>query len=520
MTTLAPGGAVDDAHRYVLESRIATGGMGEVWAARDTVLGRAVAVKVLKAEYADDARFRTRFETEARHAASLHHGGIAAVFDFGEATLDDGSATHRPYLVMELVEGRPLSALLRPDAPLDPAVVAELLGQAGDALGVAHDAGIVHRDVKPANLIVTPDRRVKVTDFGIARAADGMALTETGQVLGTPAYISPEQAEGSPATAASDVYSLGVVAFECLAGRKPFVADTPVATAIAHLRSPVPELPATVPADLAAVVRRALAKSPEDRFPDGRAFAAALRDPGSYAGGAAAATAVAPTVAASSTQVLPAAAPPLPPETPAPTPTPTPAAAPRRRRPVPWLTIIGLVAVALAVLLAVWLGTRGDGEPTGATDDPTRDRTSQSPSATTEQTPDQTPSETGGPPEETPDETPEETPEETEPATVELDPAAYVGRDHKDVEKELRDLGLEPTPVELDNPGDQPEGIVESVEPNGTLEEGASVTVSFWAKVPPGQDPDGPGNSGRGNEGRGNGGPGGPGTQDEEGDEG
>ncbi len=170
---------------------------------------------------------------------------------------------------MELVEGQPLSALLRPDAPLDPAAAQALLAQAADALGVAHAAGIVHRDVKPANLLVTPDRRVKVTDFGIARAAEGMALTKTGEVMGTPAYISPEQAEGGTASAASDVYSLGVVAFECLAGRKPFVADSAVATALAHLRDPVPDLPASVPGDLAAVVRRALSKAPEDRYSDG-----------------------------------------------------------------------------------------------------------------------------------------------------------------------------------------------------------------------------------------------------------
>ena len=311
MTALTPGGHVDDAQRYLLESRIATGGMGEVWSARDTVLDRPVAVKVLKAEYADDALFRTRFETEARNAAALHHPGIAAVFDYGQGAPGDGSSTHRPYLVMELVDGQPLSALLRPGAPLDPAATQELLAQAADALGVAHAAGIVHRDVKPANLLVTPDRRIKVTDFGIARAAEGMALTQTGEVMGTPAYISPEQAEGTSATAASDVYSLAVVAFECLAGRKPFVADTPVGTAIAHLRNPVPDLPDTVPADLAAVVRRGMAKSPAERFPDGAAFARALRSPASVTG-AGAATVVAPrrrTGAGSTTEVMPAAAP-------------------------------------------------------------------------------------------------------------------------------------------------------------------------------------------------------------------
>src|SRR5688572_1226071 len=267
----------DDAHRYALVSRLATGGMGEVWRGRDTTLGREVAVKLLKAEYADDATFRRRFENEAQHAASLHHPGIASVFDFGEAApLDgpgDGPGTPRPYLVMELVEGQPLSALLRPGTPLDAEVTRDLMAQTADALGAAHRAGIVHRDIKPGNLIVTPDRRIKVTDFGIARAADGLAITETGQVMGTPAYISPEQAEGGTATSASDVYSLACVAFECLAGRRPFTAGTAVATAVAHLRQPVPSLPSSVPDDLAAVVTRALAKAPSERYADGSAFA-------------------------------------------------------------------------------------------------------------------------------------------------------------------------------------------------------------------------------------------------------
>ena len=235
----------DDAHRYRLESRIATGGMGEVWRATDTVLGREVAVKLLKPEYADDARFRSRFETEARHAASLHHPNVAAVYDFGEAAGAADDVAHRPYLVMELVDGQPLSALLKAGQPLDPDAARDLLAQAADAIGAAHAAGIVHRDVKPANLLVTPDRTVKITDFGIARAAEGMALTETGQVMGTPQYLSPEQARGETATPASDVYSLGVVAYECLVGQRPYTGDSPVATALAHLREPVPELPTT-----------------------------------------------------------------------------------------------------------------------------------------------------------------------------------------------------------------------------------------------------------------------------------
>ncbi|PKH38252.1 serine/threonine protein kinase [Nocardioides alpinus] len=487
MTALAPGGHVDEARRYVLESRIATGGMGEVWSARDTVLNRPVAVKVLKAEYADDALFRQRFETEARHAASLHHPGIASVFDYGASSLDDGSATPRPYLVMELVEGQPLSALLRPGAPLDPTAAQDLLAQAADALGVAHAAGIVHRDVKPANLLVTPDRRVKITDFGIARAAEGMALTETGQVMGTPAYISPEQAEGTTATAASDVYSLAVVAFECLVGRKPFLADTAVATAIAHLRNPVPELPNSVPADLARVVRRGLSKSPEDRYPDGTAFARALRNPA----GEETATVVAPVVAAApeSTQVMAAAPVSGGPATSSYDPA-VAAAPPGRRRTTPWPLLIGVAAVLLAVLAAWWLGTRGDDDPTGATTSASASPSaSDTPSPTPSESPSESPSET---PTETPSDTPSETPSETatEPASVEVDPAAFVGRKVKDVEKELADLGLVPELVELENTGEAEKDTVADVSPSGTLTEGDTVTVSYFGKPPPGNPND------------------------------
>jgi serine/threonine-protein kinase len=447
---------VDDARRYRMESRIATGGMGEVWRGTDTTLGRPVAIKVLKAEYADDATFRARFETEARHAAALHHPGVAGVFDFGEARASDGSGALRPYLVMELVDGQPLSALLRPGEPLDPAATAALMAQAADAIGAAHAAGIVHRDVKPANLLVTPDRTIKITDFGIARAAEGMALTQTGQVMGTPQYLSPEQAQGGTATPASDVYSLGVVAFECLAGHRPFVAETAVATALAHLREPVPELPPHVPADLAAVVRRAMSKSPEDRFPDGTAFAAALRDPSSVAplaaaGGTVAGAAVAD---AASTQVLGgiAATPPTGPVSGGPD------DEPRRRW---WLwALLGVLAVVLLVGGIAWALSSGGDQPgdqtpsSSATTSKSKDRSSEPTSSATQE-------------------------------QIVINEGDYVGRDIKDVSAELKSLGLKVKPVRLDNPGDQPEGIVDSLTPTGALDPGTSVSVSYWGKPPP-----------------------------------
>ncbi len=256
MMTIGPSVVLGD--RYRLEARIAGGGMGEVWAARDIVLERPVAVKVLRSEFAEDPTFRSRFLAEARHAALLSHPGIAGVFDFGDA---DGT----PYIVMELVEGETLAALLARRGALPVREALTIVGQAALALQAAHDAGVVHRDVKPGNLIVRPDGVVKVTDFGIARALAGASLTMTGNVLGTVHYIAPEQARGERVTPASDTYALGVIAWECLEGHRPFPYESPVAVATAHALEPLPPLGPQVPAAVRDLVASATAKDPAQR---------------------------------------------------------------------------------------------------------------------------------------------------------------------------------------------------------------------------------------------------------------
>jgi eukaryotic-like serine/threonine-protein kinase len=247
--------------RYTLIERIATGGMGEVWRGVDQLLGRAVAIKMLAAMHAGDEQFRARFRAEARYASSLSHPGITRVYDYGEHSPLGG-----PYLVMELVDGQPLSEILERYGRLDPYVVLDIVAQSARALDTAHRAGIVHRDIKPGNLLIMADGTTKITDFGIAKAnVQDLSLTATGIVMGTALYVSPEQATGAPLSGSSDIYSLGVVAYECLAGDPPFVADQPLAIAIMHKHDPVPPLPNDVPRPVADLVYAMLAKNPEDR---------------------------------------------------------------------------------------------------------------------------------------------------------------------------------------------------------------------------------------------------------------
>jgi serine/threonine protein kinase len=271
VTVLAAGQKIAD--RYQLDRRIAVGGMGEVWEASDTRLGRSVAVKVLRPELSDDPEFLHRFRIEARTVASLDHSGIAAVHDYGE---DEGPLGRRTaWLVMELVRGEPLSTLIA-RGPIDPEETLRLIEEAAWALQSAHERGFVHRDVKPGNILVRTDGQVKLTDFGIAKAADAVPVTRSGMVMGTAHYIAPEQASGAEAGPAGDVYSLGIVGYECLAGHRPFRAESAVAVAMMQVRDEPPPLPATVPLPARELIEAVLVKDPTLRYATGGEFAEAV----------------------------------------------------------------------------------------------------------------------------------------------------------------------------------------------------------------------------------------------------
>jgi eukaryotic-like serine/threonine-protein kinase len=439
MTSLA---SVGDG-RYALVERIATGGMGEVWRATDTVLGREVAVKILRAEYADDATFRARFQAEARNTAALHHPAVAQVFDFGETPDTDGQRA-TAFLVMELVPGEPLSAVLAREGALDPARAADIVAQAAAGIDVAHRRGIVHRDVKPANLMVTPDGMVKVTDFGIARAGDAVPLTGTGQVIGTAQYLSPEQAKGDPAGPPSDVYSLAVVLYECLTGTRPFTADQAVAVAMQHLREDPPPLPASVPAGLAALCMSALSKEPGDRPATAGDLAARLRDPGlGTADGDAAVTA-------------PLAGPTATPDSPEHTAVLSdthPAGRQRTRR-------VGLLApIVAAVAVLVLVGAIG--YALTGNDDPEANN--------------KTPSGSGG--------------EVAQPRGVRVNPSDYVGRPYPEARSALEADGLRVAHTKQRGEDGAP-GTVAYVQPHGRVPRDSTVTLGVWQAPPPAPAPE------------------------------
>src|SRR5215470_12166503 len=253
----APGSGVLG-RRYALEEKIGAGGYSEVWRGTDVVLTRQVAIKLLHPGYAQYAEELARFRAEAQHAGALTHENIARVYDYGEP-----DPPQPPFLVMEFIDGPSLAGALT-GCPLDPARTMDIVAQAASGLHAAHLAGLVHRDIKPGNLLLAPGGIVKITDFGIAHAADSAPVTGTGQLIGTPGYLAPERVMGAQATAASDLYSLGIVAYECLVGAPPFTGLA-LAVARAHHERPLPPLPGQVPAEVAALVRELTAKDPAAR---------------------------------------------------------------------------------------------------------------------------------------------------------------------------------------------------------------------------------------------------------------
>jgi hypothetical protein len=260
--------------RYVLDEQIGDGGYGEVWRATDTVLCRPVAVKLLHPRYTQRSEALARFRAEARHAGGLSHENIAQVFDYGEPA--DGQP---PYLVMELVDGPSLEAVLV-GGPLDDSRTMDIVAQAAAGLQAAHAAGMIHRDIKPANLLLAPGGTVKITDFGIAHTIGSAQVTASGELIGTPGYLAPERAMGERATPASDLYSLGMVAYECLAGAPPF-RGTPLEVALAHRDRPLPPLPPSVTVSVCTLVMRLAAKDPARRLNDAAevaVWAGLLRD--------------------------------------------------------------------------------------------------------------------------------------------------------------------------------------------------------------------------------------------------
>ncbi len=348
--------------RYRLVELLGQGGMATIYRATDAQLGREVAVKVLHPEYGRDPDFVARFKQEAQAAASLSHPNIVGVYDFG--TDADG-----PYIVMELVDGEDVATLIARNGPLPPRQAARLAAEVAHALAAAHARGIVHRDVKPGNVLVSSDGRVKVADFGIARAWADARLTLPGVTLGSVHYFSPEQALGEQATEASDIYSLGIVLYELLSGRRPWEGDSAAAVAMARIAAPPPLVSAVrpnVPPILEAIDRRALSPDPAARFDSARAMAEALEAFLAEGAGrpAAPAASAAPPPATVPPSPPPAAARPYPPDAyarvpaPAVPPAPPPAPVPRRelepeerRGTSPWIWLAGLLGLAILVVV-------------------------------------------------------------------------------------------------------------------------------------------------------------------------
>jgi len=457
---MRPTQGVSFGGRYELQSRIAIGGMGEVWEATDHVIGRTVAIKILKDEYMGDPGFLERFRAEARHAALVNHEGIASVFDYGE---ENGSA----YLVMELVPGEALSTILERDGSLSADKTLDIVAQTASALQAAHAAGLVHRDIKPGNLLITPDGRVKITDFGIARIADQVPLTATGQVMGTVQYLSPEQASGHPASPATDIYSLGIVAYECLAGKRPFTGESQVAIAMAQINEQPPPLAPTVPIPVQNLVMAMIAKKPGERPSSAATVAraaqalrrgdlnsAAIAVP-AIAGGATADDATRILSASGddgATRILPTTATLATEES-------VDEAEPQKKKRSPWtwplIALIVLLVIVLGGTLWALFGPKGgEADPTGS---PTTSRSS-TPAPTDENTP---------------------TPE---PELVDVDALALEGMACDAARQKAIDAGLQAECVEGNTVASSAEqaGTVESVQPGGNVTKGSTITLTTY----------------------------------------
>jgi serine/threonine protein kinase len=453
--------------RYELGDTIGTGGMGRVHRATDTRLGRAVAIKILRVGGGeDDATARARFQAEATLAGSLHHPGIAQVYDFGE---DESTPEREPFIVMQLIEGTPLSRLLAERGAIRPDGVAEVVAQVADALDAAHSAGIVHRDLKPSNIVVTPHGRAVLVDFGIAWSASSEPLTQAGSIIGTAEYFSPEQAAGDPATARSDLYSLGIVAYHCVTGTSPFRRETPVATAMAQLTGDLPPMNESVPPALRTLIASLTQKNPDDRPSSAAVVASLARSETSPETEIIAPVTTAMPAApppAPATSVQPAvAAPPPPPALPPPS-LPSPSQSGERdRRSSRWLPI---AIIALLVLLAAALGVRALG---GDDDSPSADpstRTTDEPSTDEPTTPATSePTDSGS---------------EDDSDDVEVDRDSLIGLTYDDAAAELDDLGLSARRVEETSTA--PEGTVTAVSPSGTVGRGSTITLTVAKKAP------------------------------------
>lgn len=446
--------------RYRLLSRIAIGGMGEVWAAKDEIILRDVAIKILKPEYMGDPGFLERFRTEAKHAAMVNHEGIANVFDYGE---DDGSA----WLVMELVPGESLAKIIEREKQLDPERVLDIVAQTARALHAAHLAGLVHRDVKPGNLLITPTGVVKITDFGIARVADQVSLTATGQVMGTVQYLAPEQATGKPATPLTDVYSLGIVAYESLAGKRPFTGETQMAIALAQINDAPAPLPDTIDPRIQTLVMACIAKKPAQRPTS--ALELAIRAEGLMAN--------APR-RTSATQLLTVATPAV---TEATTVIKTDTAeSPKPPIVWPWIATIALLVITgLTVILAMIFTPKAGPTPTPQpTVTVTKSATpSASPSISASATPTQSAS-----------------PEPTDSNTTNVDVAGILGQDFANVQSALESQNLQ---VNLIGgvkvpPGDVRINTVYMATPAGQVEVGSTIDIYYYVEDTSGtlQSPD------------------------------